>query len=118
MAGNAFAFCEQRVLFSHGTVVIDAAELYGPCCWKLIVLLEKGHLISTSKIHALQNTAYLFVPVSFDKKLAGRRGVVNISGSPGPLQSPTAFGGYELLWNTSQSHSLVLIMPFVSGLQI
>lgn len=103
-------------VFSHRTVVIDAGKLYGPWCWKLIVPVEKGHLINTSKICALQNTAtwlslYLL-------NLAGRRGWANISGSSGPSQSTAAFRKYKLLCDTSQKHSVVLIMPFVSGLQI
>lgn len=76
MARNAFVFCEKRVLFSHGTVVIDAGELYGPWCWKLPLLVEKGHLINTSKICALQNTGYLCVHVSFECLLGGVEGQV------------------------------------------
>lgn len=117
MAGNAFAFCEKRVLFSHGTVVIDAGELYGPWCWKSTVFVEKGHLINTVKTCALQNTGYLSVPVHFGC-LAGRSGGANIPGSPGPSWSTTAFREYKLLCNPSQKHTVVLIVSFVSGLQI
>lgn len=91
MARNAFAFCEKRGLFSHGTAVIDAGELYGPYCWKLTLLVEKGHLINTSKIRALQNIGHLSVHVSFEC-LAGRSGGASISCRLHPSQSTATFG--------------------------